>query len=146
MEDLFIILNFYLDSKYFQRWYENKDDFEIKPGKLRNNNKIHKDDREFYNEVYKALCNIVHPRKNSIEHMIRFHPIVLNKGMEGISRIKKDIKLINLSFYTYINQVSKLLKTVYKDVEDITFLDSFINDLFQITSVDDFLKESSDNN
>ncbi|MCG4580067.1 hypothetical protein [Clostridium cochlearium] len=91
--------------------------------------------------MYKALCNIVHPRKNSIGHMVKFHPTVVNRGAEGIIRIKKDIKLINLSFYIYIFQVSKLLKEVYCNTNDITYLDNIIEELSQITSVYDFVNE-----
>lgn len=141
MEDLFLILNFYLDNSYFRRWDENKDGFEIKPGKLRNNPKISKEDRDFYNMIYKALCNIVHPRKDSIGHMVKFHPTVVNRGAEGLIRIKKDIKLINLSFFTYIYQISKLLKTVYNDSNDIAYLDNIIHELSKIISVYDFIKD-----
>ncbi|MEL5898325.1 hypothetical protein AAGC94_09625 [Clostridium sporogenes] len=141
MEDLFLILNFYLDENYFKKWNENRNDFEIKPGELRNNPKISIDERNLYNNVYKALCNIVHPRKNSIGHMVKFHPTVVNRGAEGIIRIKKDIKLINLSFYIYIFQVSKLLKEVYCNTNDITYLDNIIEELSQITSVYDFVNE-----
>lgn len=144
MEDLFLILNFYLDDSYFQRWNENKDEFEIKPGQLRNNPKISEEDRDFYNIIYKALCNIVHPRKNSIGHMVKFHPTVVDRGAEGLIRIKKDMKLINLSFFTYISQVSKLLKTVYDDNKDITSLDNIIQELSKIASVYDFIKELSE--
>ncbi|KPU27964.1 hypothetical protein TR13x_01035 [Caloranaerobacter sp. TR13] len=140
MEDLFLILNFYLDNNYFKNWHENKDDFKIKPGKLRNNSRITKEDRKLYNMIYKALCNIVHPRKNSLGHMVKFHPTVVGKGTEGIIRIKKDIKLINLSFFIYIHQVSKLLKKIYKNKEDMGSLDTIIHNLSKIRSVYDFIE------
>ena len=123
LEDLFVILNFYLNEDFFKNWTENNNKFKIKPGKLRNNPKIARRDREFYNAVYEILSNIVHPRQNSIYHMMKFHPTVVNRGSEGISRVKKDINLINLSFYIYNIQIINLFKTIYINKDDLISLE-----------------------
>lgn len=63
LEDLFVILNFYLEPGYFDKWKANKKRFNIEPSKLRTNPKIDPEDRKLYQKVYKALSNsIVHPR------------------------------------------------------------------------------------
>lgn len=135
LEDLFVIINFYLEPSYFQRWNENKDSFMIRPGELRNHELIDDYDKELFNHVYKSLCNIVHPKKNSVSHMVKYHPSLISKGNEGIVRLKKDAQLINLSFLTYLYHISKLLKTVYTDSNDINQLDSILGELPSIINI-----------
>lgn len=141
LEDLLLILNFYLGENYFEKWHKNKKSFEIKPVELRENKKIKKEDRDFYKKIYKNLCSIVHPRKNSIEHMLRFHPTIDCGGSEGTIRIKKDIKLINLSFFMHLFQVSNMLKKIYIAEEDITYLDGIVKDISEISSIYDFMSK-----
>lgn len=135
LEDLFVIINFYLEPSYFQRWNENKDSFKIRPGKLRNHEFIDDNDKELFNNVYESLCNIVHPKKNSVSHMARYHPSLKSKGTEGIVSLKKDASLINLSFLTYLYHICKLLKTVYTDSNDINLLDSILGELPSIINI-----------
>ncbi|WP_047980948.1 hypothetical protein [Ornithinibacillus contaminans] len=123
MEDMFVILNFYLDPNYFNNWKNNKAGFKIKPGNLRNNKRIEKEDRKLFNKVYKSLSNIVHPKINSLNHMMKYHPTVLNDGTEGLIRLKKDAKLINMSLFVYLNQMINLLRKIYTNDQDINNLD-----------------------
>ncbi|GAA0738657.1 hypothetical protein GCM10008906_16330 [Clostridium oceanicum] len=52
--------------------------------------------------------------------------------------------MINLLFYIYNFQVSKLLKEVYCDNNDIILLNNIIQELSQIKSVYDFIKDLSE--
>jgi len=125
LEDLFVMLNFYLDPGYFSKWNANCNDFEIRPGKLRNNPKIDKNDRKLYNKVYKSLCDIVHPKKESFAYMSTFHPTFQSGGRDGAQRLKKDMELINLSFVVYLHQISSLFLRVYDGPnQDVTTLES----------------------
>lgn len=139
LEDLFVILNFYLDKNYFDKWKINKNNFTIKPKELRNNKNIKTEDKTLYKNVYKALSNIVHPKKESILHMLKFHPTVVNEGVVGINAIKKDINLINIAFYVYIYQVSSMLKSIYKSNKDSITLKCIIDKLLKVDIIEDFM-------
>lgn len=130
LEDLFVILNFYLEPGYFDKWKANKKRFNIEPSKLRTNPKIDPEDRKLYQKVYKALSNsIVHPRIDSLSHMLRYHPTAYSGGSEGIVQLKKDTRLINLSFFVYLHNLCGLLKLEYDDEFDEVILDGILNQL-----------------
>ncbi|MCH6265083.1 hypothetical protein [Neobacillus citreus] len=130
LEDLFVILNFYLEPGYFGKWKANKRSFKIVPAELRTHPKIDPDDQKLYQKVYKLLSNsIVHPRIDSLSHMLKYHPTAYSEGSEGVIQLKKDTRLINLSFFVYLHNLCRLLKLEYKDKVDEENLDDILNQL-----------------
>lgn len=69
--------------------------------------------------------------------MMKFHPTVVNRGSEGISRVKKDINLINLSFYIYNIQIINLFKTIYINKDDLISLEEITQKLSLIIDEND---------
>lgn len=139
LEDLFVILNFYIEPGYFESWLKNGDDFKIRPYKLRNHKKINQMDKDLFNNVYEALCKIVHPRINSISHMVKFHPTVENSGTIGIERLKRDTQLINLSFFVYLHQLCNLMRDNYSALDDKTLLDTLTSKLWDVIRKNNFI-------
>jgi hypothetical protein len=122
LEDLLVIINFYITKKFFNQWSRNKGDFIIKPGNLRNNIKNNQlfetRDSEFFDNVYGTLSDIVHPKKNSIMLMGSYHPSLRRLDKSELIRYTD---LIVLSFYTYQYQLCEFMKKIYPD--DATDLD-----------------------
>lgn len=143
LEDLLVVFNFYIDQDYFAKWHENKKKFKIRPAELRDAVRKHsflgKEDGEFFDNVYAALSNIVHPTINSLTTMAKCHPTFQTVKPESL---QKYIELIVLAFYTYELQLCEFLKNVYP--QDIKELDRIINALRKNTSINIVVNQNAD--
>ncbi|MEE3956102.1 hypothetical protein [Peribacillus frigoritolerans] len=137
LEDLLVIINFYINKKFFNQWYENKEEFKVVVGNLRQNVKnssiFEKEDGEFFDNVYGALSNIVHPKLNSVRLMSTYHPSFNN--LDAIN-LKKYTDLIILSYYTYEIQICNFLENIYPDdKEKLKLIKQTLNDDISIKSL-----------
>lgn len=121
LEDLLVIINFEIYEGFFERWEKDETDFKIFVGKLRDNvNKssmFTDEDREFFEKVYKGLCEIVHPKMSSIRTMTSYHLRIRNTEVE---KLIKYSDMVLVSYYTYQHQLCTFLSKVYpQDEEEI---------------------------
>lgn len=148
LEDLLVLINFYIDPDYFNKWHQDDVKFKVEPYKLRDNIRNHTffgtDDGDFFDGIYKALSNIVHPKINSLKLMTSYHP-TFNTSSESES-LEKYTQLIVMSFFTYEVLLCKFLKDVYP--QDITKLDEILDYLknnIKIKSLIELELEDDDN-
>lgn len=147
LEDLLVIINFYINKKFFNRWYENKEEFKIKVGNLRGNVRnspiFKREDGDFFDNVYAALSNIVHPNLKSIRLMSTYHPTLTN--LNEINYLKKYSDLIILSFYTYEVQICTFLENLYpKDKEKLALIKKMLKNELNINSLVSLEKKDSE--
>ena len=130
LEDLLVLINFYIDQDYFNKWHQDDTTFKIEPYKLRDNIRNHNffgtDDGDFFDGIYKSLSNIVHPKINSLRLMASYHPTFNTSSQSDM--LEKYTQLVVMSFFTYEVLLCKFLKHVYP--QDTVKLKEIVDDLF----------------
>ena len=119
-EDLWLVQNLFFKENYFQDWIEGQ---EVRPWRLRQLKEIEEIKEE--NEIiYKALCNISHCSKSSVEHMLS-----LNTSMDSLIN---DFRLLLISYYSFCLQIVEALETYYGEDR---ILEELNNELLELNIV-----------
>lgn len=106
-EDLWLLQNMFFREGYFEEWLNGQ---EVRPWRLRQLKEIEEIKEE--NEIiYKALCNISHCSKASIEHMVS-----VSTSMEPVIN---DYRLVLISFYSFSIQLLEALENYYGEDEEL---------------------------
>lgn len=121
LEDLLVMINFEIYGGFFEKWEKDNANFKIIVGELRGNVKkssmFTENDKEFFDKVYKGLCEVVHPKMSSLRIMGSYHPRMRNTDAE---KLIKYSNLILVSYYTYQHQLCTFLSKLYpQDKEEI---------------------------
>ncbi|KYG90627.1 hypothetical protein A0U40_06535 [[Bacillus] sp. KCTC 13219] len=137
LEDLLVMINFEIYEGFFEAWEKDEDNFKIYVAKLRenvNNSSMFTDeDKEFFEKVYKGLCEIVHPKMSSIRTMASYHTRMRNTDVE---KLIKYSNMVLVSYYTYQYQLCNFLSKVYsQDEEEILAIKATIADEININTL-----------
>ncbi|MCT6922153.1 MAG: hypothetical protein M3Z34_08775 [Staphylococcus epidermidis] len=118
LEDLLVMINFEIYEGFFEEWEKDEDKFKIYVAKLRenvtNSSMFTDEDKEFFEKVYKGLCEIVHPKMSSIRIMASYHTRMRNTDVE---KLIKYSNMVLVSYYTYQYQLCNFLSKVYPQDE-----------------------------
>ena len=116
-EDLWLVQNIFFKENYFEEWLNGQ---EVRPWRLRQLKELEEIKEE--NEIiYKALCNISHCSKDSVEHMASIR--------NSFDAVINDFRLVVVSYYSFSLQILDAMENYYGDNEDFRALNKKLADL-----------------
>lgn len=116
-EDLWLVQNIFFKENYFEEWLNGQ---EVRPWRLRQLKEL--EEIKVENEIiYKALCNISHCSKDSVEHMAYIR--------NSLEAVVNDFRLVVVSYYSFSLQLLDAVENYYGNNEDFSAMSKKLSDL-----------------